>query len=104
MKIFKPLFCAVVATLTFNSCAQKKAAVASIQKSQPNVIFIIADDLGYADIGSYGSSFYDTPNLDKLANNATRFTNGYANCPVCSPSRASFQTGKYPVNTGYRLD
>jgi arylsulfatase A-like enzyme len=100
MKIFKPLFCAVVATLTFNSCAQKKAAVASIQKSQPNVIFIIADDLGYADIGSYGSSFYDTPNLDKLANNATRFTNGYANCPVCSPSRASFQTGKYPVNTG----
>lgn len=100
MKIFKPLFCAVVATLTFNSCAQKKVAAASIQKSQPNVIFIIADDLGYTDIAAYGSGFYETPNIDKLANSATRFTNGYANCPVCSPSRASFQTGKYPVNTG----
>ncbi|MCF8321603.1 MAG: sulfatase [Flavobacterium sp.] len=100
MKIFKPLFCVVVATLTLNSCAQKKAAVVATQKKQPNVIFIIADDLGYSDIGSYGSSFYDTPNLDKLASNATRFTNGYSNCPVCSPSRSSFQTGKYPVNTG----
>lgn len=96
MKIIDQLFCALLLVLTVNGSAQKKA----IKKAQPNVIFIIADDLGYTDIAAYGSSFYETPNIDKLASNATRFTNGYANCPVCSPSRASFQTGKYPVNTG----
>lgn len=69
-------------------------------EKQPNVLFIIADDLGYTDIGVYGSSFYDTPNIDAIANTSFKFTNGYANCPVCSPSRASFQTGKYPVKTG----
>ena len=98
MKIIYQLFCSLllVLTVTVTANAQKKA----IKKPQPNVIFIIADDLGYTDIAAYGSSFYETPNIDKLASNATRFTNGYANCPVCSPSRASFQTGKYPVNTG----
>jgi arylsulfatase A-like enzyme len=96
MKIIYQLFCALLLVLTIAVNAQKKA----IKKPQPNVIFIIADDLGYTDIAAYGSSFYETPNIDKLASNATRFTNGYANCPVCSPSRASFQTGKYPVNTG----
>jgi arylsulfatase A-like enzyme len=96
MKIIDQFFCALLLVLTVNVNAQKKA----IKKPQPNVIFIIADDLGYTDIGVYGSSFYETPKIDQLAKNATRFTNGYANCPVCSPSRASFQTGKYPVNTG----
>ena len=96
MKIIDQLFCALLLVFTLNMNAQKKA----IKKPQPNVIFIIADDLGYADIAAYGSSFYETPNIDKLAGNGTRFTSGYANCPVCSPSRASFQTGKYPVNTG----
>jgi arylsulfatase A-like enzyme len=96
MKTIHQLFLVSLLALTVNAGAQKKAA----KKAQPNIVFIIADDLGYADIAAYGSSFYETPNIDKLANNATRFTSGYANCPVCSPSRASFQTGKYPVNTG----
>ena len=96
MKIVNQLFCAVLFVLTVNISAQKK----TIKKPQPNVIFIIADDLGYTDIAAYGSGFYETPNIDKLANSAARFTNGYANSPVCSPSRASFQTGKYPVNIG----
>jgi arylsulfatase A-like enzyme len=96
MKIIDQLLFMLLLALTVNVSAQKKP----IKKPQPNVIFIIADDLGYADIAAYGSSFYETPNIDKLASNATRFTNGYANSPVCSPSRASFQTGKYPVNTG----
>lgn len=68
--------------------------------SKPNVIFIIADDLGHKDIGVYGSSFYETPNIDELIKDGVMFTNGYANSPVCSPARASFQTGKYPVKTG----
>ena len=66
----------------------------------PNVILIVADDLGYADLGCYGSTFYETPNLDQLARDGSKFTNAYASCPVCSPSRASLQTGKYPVRTG----
>ena len=67
---------------------------------KPNVIFIIVDDLGYKDLGVYGSSFYETPNIDKLINDGVMFTNGYSNSSVCSPARASFQTGKYPVKTG----
>lgn len=66
----------------------------------PNFLLIVADDLGYSDLGSFGSSFYETPNLDALADNGIKFTNGYASCPVCSPTRASIQTGKYPVKSG----
>lgn len=63
----------------------------------PNVLLIVADDLGYKDLSCYGSDFYETPYLDKLANEGIKFTNGYASCPVCSPTRASIQTGKYPT-------
>lgn len=66
---------------------------------QPNIILIVADDLGWADLGCYGSSFYETPNLDQLARTGVRFTNGYASAPVCSPTRAALLTGKYPVKT-----
>lgn len=100
MKIINQIFFGILATALLNSCSQKKTLALETKQTPPNVIFIIADDLGYTDIGVYGSGFYETPNIDKLANNSVRFTNGYANCPVCSPSRASFQTGKYPVNTG----
>jgi arylsulfatase A len=64
---------------------------------RPNVIIIVADDLGWADLGCYGSTFHETPNLDRLARTGMRFTNGYAACPVCSPSRAAIMTGKYPA-------
>jgi arylsulfatase A-like enzyme len=66
----------------------------------PNIIFILLDDMGYADLGCYGSSFYETPNIDRLADEGMRFTDGYAACPVCSPTRASFQSGKYPATVG----
>ncbi len=68
--------------------------------AKPNVIFILLDDFGYSDLGCYGSKFYETPNIDRLALRGTRFTNAYASCPVSSPTRASVMTGKYPVNTG----
>jgi arylsulfatase A-like enzyme len=68
--------------------------------SQPNIILILADDLGWIDLSCYGSTFYETPNLDKLASNGIRFTNGYSASPVCSPTRASILTGKYPIKTG----
>ena len=67
---------------------------------RPNVLFLIADDLGQRDLGCYGSTFYETPNLDRLAKEGALFTNGYAACPVCSPTRAAVQTGRWPQRTG----
>ena len=69
-------------------------------KEKPNIVFILADDLGWADLGCYGSTFYETPNLDHLAKQGMRFTDAYAAAPVCSPTRASILTGKYPARLG----
>ncbi len=65
--------------------------------ARPNVVFFLADDLGWSDLGCYGSRFYETPHIDGLAASGARFTQAYAACPVCSPTRASIMTGKYPV-------
>lgn len=69
----------------------------SLEKKTPNFVFILIDDLGWADVGCDGSKFYETPNIDRLAAGAMRFTDGYAACPVCSPTRASILTGKWPA-------
>jgi arylsulfatase A-like enzyme len=66
----------------------------------PNVIFFLVDDLGQRDLGCYGSTFYETPNIDRLAKEGARFTDAYAACPVCSPTRASIMTGQWPQRTG----
>jgi len=66
----------------------------------PNILFILADDLGWRDLACYGSSFYETPNLDRLADQGVTFTDAYAACPVCSPTRASLLTGCYPPRVG----
>lgn len=63
----------------------------------PNIVFFLVDDLGWRDVGCYGSEVYETPNIDKLAEQGVRFTNAYAACHVCSPTRASLLTGKYPA-------
>ncbi|MCL2815701.1 MAG: sulfatase [Oscillospiraceae bacterium] len=65
-----------------------------------NIIFILMDDMGYKDLSCYGSGFYETPNLDKLAKEGMMFTDAYAACPVCSPTRASIMSGKYPARVG----
>ena len=62
-----------------------------------NVVFVLMDDLGWRDTGPYGNRFIDTPNLDRFARESVRFTNAYAACPVCSPTRASILTGQYPA-------
>ncbi|MCX6631479.1 MAG: sulfatase [Candidatus Solibacter sp.] len=62
-----------------------------------SIVFLLVDDLGWRDFGCYGNTFYETPHLDKLAAEGLRFTNAYAACPVCSPTRASILTGKYPA-------
>ncbi len=71
-------------------CRRRKTA------RRPNVVFVLADDLGYGDLGSYGSPDIATPNLDRLANEGARFTQFYVGASVCTPSRATFLTGRYP--------
>ena len=66
----------------------------------PNIVFILIDDMGWRDLSCYGSPFYETPNIDRLAAEGMRFTQAYAACPVCSPTRASILTGKYPAELG----
>ena len=70
---------------------------ASAEAPRPNVVLIVLDDFGWADLGCYGSTFHRTPNIDRLARRGVRFTDAYAACPVCSPSRAALMTGKYPA-------
>ena len=63
----------------------------------PNIIFFLVDDLGWRDLGCYGSDFYETPHIDRFAQEGVKFTNAYAACHVCSPTRSSILTGKYPA-------
>ena len=67
---------------------------------KPNIVFFFIDDLGWSDLGCYGSKYHLTPNIDSLAGRGMRFTDGYAACPVCSPTRAALMTGKFPARLG----
>jgi arylsulfatase A len=82
-------------------CALLSIALVSTGRSaeapRPNIVLIVLDDFGWADLGCYGSTYHETPHIDALARRGVRFTNGYAACPVCSPSRAAIMTGKYPA-------
>jgi arylsulfatase A-like enzyme len=73
------------------------------EKARPNIIFIVADDLGYADLSCYGRKDYQTPALDRLAAQGVRFSQAYAGAPVCTPSRVSFITGRYPARLSVGL-
>ena len=72
-------------------------AISADNRKLPNVVVILIDDMGYTDLGCYGSKFFETPNIDRLAREGMRFTDGYAACPVCSPTRASIIAGKFPA-------
>lgn len=72
-------------------------AAAAQPATKPNIVFILADDLGRHQVNCYGNPFYETPRIDALAAQGVRFTDAYAACPVCSPTRASIMTGKYPA-------
>jgi arylsulfatase A-like enzyme len=76
------------------------SSVAVCEVSKPNIVFFFIDDLGWADLGCYGSRYHQTPNIDALARSGMRFTDGYAACPVCSPTRAALMTGKFPARLG----
>ena len=77
--------------------------VARAEQPQPNVIIILADDLGWSDLGCYGSEFHETPFLDSFSKTSVRFTNAYAPAPVCTPTRAALLTGKSPARLGITI-
>ncbi|HUV67793.1 MAG TPA: sulfatase [Sedimentisphaerales bacterium] len=96
-------------TLTPSGCRNSDSAMTSktdreslisIGTNKPNIIFILADDLGWAELGCYGNKFNETPHLDKLASQGMRFTEAYAPAPVCSPTRAGLLTGQHPARVG----
>lgn len=89
----------VTGILTGNMPAQAKEPVKKNDTKKPNIILILADDLGYAEIGCNGADKYKTPNIDKLASDGLRFTHAYAN-PLSGPSRAVLMTGRYNFRTG----
>jgi len=78
----------------------EQQAAARRKSRELNFVFFLIDDLGWADLSCYGSTFYETPNIDRLASEGMRFTEAYAACPVCSPTRGSIMTGKYPARLG----
>ena len=84
------------ASLSAAACASLPS-MASASNKKPNIVVIVIDDMGWNDVSCNGSKYYETPNVDKLAAEGMRFTDGYAACPVCSPTRASIMTGKYPA-------
>ena len=94
------LKCSAAGTLGCIAGAWARSAMAKEEEAppkKPNFVFFLVDDLGWRDVGCYGTKFYETPNIDRLAREGMRFTDAYAACPVCSPTRASILTGKYPA-------
>jgi arylsulfatase A-like enzyme len=94
MKYSNSILIISLSTMFLSSCKEK------VESEKPNILFILADDFGYHDTSVMGSKYYETPNIDKIAQNGMIFTNGYATCEVCSPSRASIMTGKFPARHG----
>src|SRR5215216_3794752 len=75
-------------------------ALRAAESVKPNIIFVLADDLGYTDLACYGSKYYETPNIDRLAKQGIRFTDGHSGGPNCQPSRAALMSGQYGARTG----
>ncbi|MCD6355235.1 MAG: sulfatase [Prolixibacteraceae bacterium] len=92
---FQSTFSVLLFVIALISCRTKIE-----EKPKPNVLFIIADDYGYHDSGIMGSKYYETPNIDRIAHEGMIFTEGYATCQVCSPSRGSIMSGKFPARHG----
>ncbi len=101
--LFPAWLAALGVPLVLGACAAEPDAPASspaagvAAERPPNIVFFLVDDMGWSDVGVFGSTFYDTPHIDALAERGVRFTNAYAATHVCSPTRASLLTGKYPA-------
>ncbi|WP_374345498.1 sulfatase-like hydrolase/transferase [Phenylobacterium sp.] len=102
-----PLAFAALASLLISSCTvppQDRLASRPASPKRPNVIVILADDLGYADVSAYGVKRIHTPHIDAIGDQGVKFTDAYAAAPVCSPSRAGLQTGRNPDRYGFEYN
>jgi len=90
----------IAAVLPNDGCSMANPGGSSRGTDRPNIILIMADDLGYGDISCYGSTKISTPNIDALARGGMKFTDYHSNCPVCSPTRAALLTGRYQQRAG----
>ena len=89
---------------TSAGCLTTLAAAPAEPSRQPNIVLILADDLGYAELGVQGAKDVPTPHIDSIASNGVRFTDGYVSCPVCSPTRAGLMTGRYQQRFGHEFN
>jgi len=96
INILKFILLISVLPVIAGSCSKANKSISN----RPNIVFIMADDMGWADLPVYGNQFNEAPRLSKMAEEGIRFTNAYAACPVCSPTRASIQSGQYPARVG----
>ena len=87
--------------IVFKNAFLEDAAQSPVKSKRPNIVMIIVDDLGKAEVSAYGSNYMQTPNIDKFAEQGVKFTDCYVTSPVCSPSRASILTGRYPNRFGF---
>jgi arylsulfatase A-like enzyme len=94
---FPAILCVLCAAVPPLRAADTPAA------AHPNILFIVGDDMGYADVGFHGSKEIPTPNLDALAGSGVRFTSGYVSGPYCSPTRAALLTGRYQSRFGHEF-
>lgn len=94
------IFLAALLSILSFSCTQSPTDARQSDGNQPNIVFILADDLGWADVGFNGAKYYETPNLDRLATNGITFSNAYANAANCAPTRASILSGQYTPRHG----
>jgi len=98
--MFKKTFIATLALLTtFSHALANETDSETTNATQPNILMILIDDMGWKDVGVYGSKIYKTPHIDQLANEGVRFTQAYAAAHICSPTRASILTGQYPARS-----
>ncbi len=97
---FTPVWLILAISVASFMCTCTNDQHSSLSGTRPNIIFILADDMGWADLPVYGNQFNEAPNLTRMAENGMRFTDAYAACPVCSPTRASIMSGQYPAHVG----
>ena len=94
MKKSISLYASAIAIMLTTACKKEEKVI------KPNIVFILADDMGWSDLPVYGNKFNEAPRITSMASEGIRFTNAYAACPVCSPTRASIQSGQYPARVG----
>ena len=96
-KLSYNFFLYLLFVLVCGSCKNSSNKIKQLKLTQPNIVLILADDLGYGDLSCYGSKRINTPNIDKMAGEGLKFTQFYAGSAVCTPTRVSILTGQYPL-------